>query len=295
MTKKITYSIQQVSNMTGLSKQVIRKWEDRYGIISPERLENGYRIYRQEEVEILQKVIALTKDGQSVKQAAILLKQNSEEATKEEAEPKTKQFLDSLVEAGRIANDRDIFHLLEQAHYLFGLEPFLKEIVTPFLERINQLLRKKEWGAHQEAICSQTVRDFFITMRHRFHVADSSPLVLGSCLPNERHEIPLYIQLIQSMVRNYRTLMLGASPASNTIESTVRLTNPRIVLLSGTTDAVWKDNGAEIRMLDAFAHSMPDIHFFISGDCLKYRPRSLKLNHIKEIHSIEEVFSSLSS
>lgn len=40
MTRKLTYSIQQVAEMTGLSKQAIRKWEDRYGIIIPQRLDN---------------------------------------------------------------------------------------------------------------------------------------------------------------------------------------------------------------------------------------------------------------
>ena len=59
MNKKLTYSIQQVAEMTGLSKQVIRKWEDRYGIITPQRLDNGYRIYSPEEVALLKKIIKL--------------------------------------------------------------------------------------------------------------------------------------------------------------------------------------------------------------------------------------------
>ena len=57
LDKRLTYTIQQVAEMTGLSKQVIRKWEDRYSIIQPERLENGYRIYSSEEVALLKKVV----------------------------------------------------------------------------------------------------------------------------------------------------------------------------------------------------------------------------------------------
>ena len=57
LDKRLTYTIQQVAEMTGLSKQVIRKWEDRYSIIQPERLENGYRIYSREEVALLKKVV----------------------------------------------------------------------------------------------------------------------------------------------------------------------------------------------------------------------------------------------
>ena len=32
------FYIQQVAAMTGLSKQVIRKWEERYDLVHPERL-----------------------------------------------------------------------------------------------------------------------------------------------------------------------------------------------------------------------------------------------------------------
>ena len=33
------YNITQVSEITGLSKQVIRKWEERYQIVEPMRLD----------------------------------------------------------------------------------------------------------------------------------------------------------------------------------------------------------------------------------------------------------------
>ncbi|WP_243387179.1 MerR family DNA-binding transcriptional regulator [Bacillus kexueae] len=59
MSKKIderTYHIQQVLNLTGLSKQVIRKWEERYQIVQPQRLDNGYRIlyFRRSEPVLIQ-------------------------------------------------------------------------------------------------------------------------------------------------------------------------------------------------------------------------------------------------
>lgn len=60
------YTIQQVSNVTGLSKQVIRKWEERYEFIQPERLENGYRVYSEKDVNALLRVKLLSEKGYSV-------------------------------------------------------------------------------------------------------------------------------------------------------------------------------------------------------------------------------------
>ena len=57
------YYIQQVADVTGLSKQVIRKWEERYDLVHPERLENGYRIYSEKDVNTLMKVKELSEKG----------------------------------------------------------------------------------------------------------------------------------------------------------------------------------------------------------------------------------------
>lgn len=64
-----TYSIQQISELTGLSKQLIRKWEDRYQIIQPQRLANGYRVYTHNELQVLTTINELINTGFSVSQA----------------------------------------------------------------------------------------------------------------------------------------------------------------------------------------------------------------------------------
>ncbi len=73
------FSIQQVADVTGLSKQVIRKWEERYGVVQPQRLDNGYRIYSQQDVKMLLKVKLLSEQGHSLKQAALLVQELDEE------------------------------------------------------------------------------------------------------------------------------------------------------------------------------------------------------------------------
>ena len=73
------FTIQQVADITGLSKQVIRKWEERYGIIKPKRMENGYRIYSKQDVQTLLKTKLLSEQGHTLKQAALLVKDMEED------------------------------------------------------------------------------------------------------------------------------------------------------------------------------------------------------------------------
>ena len=62
------YNITQVSEITGLSKQVIRKWEERYQLVQPKRLENGHRVYSEHDLQLLLKVQNLSQQGYSIKQ-----------------------------------------------------------------------------------------------------------------------------------------------------------------------------------------------------------------------------------
>ena len=293
MNQKLTYSIQQVAEMTGLSKQVIRKWEDRYSIITPQRLDNGYRIYTTEEVTLLKKIIKLTEAGHSVKQAASIVQQQPVESTEnpQTLTDQTNYFLLALEESGIVADDKQIMHLLEQAHHLFGIEATIEHIIVPFLRRIGELWCEEKWGEYQEAVSSQTIRDFLANLRRHFYIPEDAPLVVGSCLPNERHEIPMQILLVQCMLRGYRTLMLGPAPAPTAIESTVSLANPTIVLLTASTDAPWEDNGQALQALDAFAQTMPHVKFFIGGASVKNIVQQFKLEAIQEAHSLHEVFS----
>ncbi|KPV42398.1 MerR family transcriptional regulator [Alicyclobacillus ferrooxydans] len=63
------YRIKQVAEQTGLSEQLIRKWEQRYGAVQPRRLDNGYRMYSAADVDRLLAIKQIVDSGTSVSQA----------------------------------------------------------------------------------------------------------------------------------------------------------------------------------------------------------------------------------
>lgn len=60
------YGIGAVARMTGLSTQVIRAWERRYGAVVARRADNGRRIYDANDVEKLTLLKALTERGSAI-------------------------------------------------------------------------------------------------------------------------------------------------------------------------------------------------------------------------------------
>jgi DICT domain-containing protein len=59
-------AIREVAEQTGLAAGTIRMWEQRYGFPTPERTPSGYRLYSEEDVETLRRVITLRNTGLSV-------------------------------------------------------------------------------------------------------------------------------------------------------------------------------------------------------------------------------------
>jgi DNA-binding transcriptional MerR regulator len=54
------YKIEQVSNLTGLTKRAIRYYED-LNLIRPRRAESAYRLYTEEDVEKIKRIVSLKK------------------------------------------------------------------------------------------------------------------------------------------------------------------------------------------------------------------------------------------
>jgi DNA-binding transcriptional MerR regulator len=67
------FSISAVARMLGLPIATIRTWEDRYGLVVPDRNASGHRLYRRDEVEQLRFVRACMADGTSAADAHRLL------------------------------------------------------------------------------------------------------------------------------------------------------------------------------------------------------------------------------
>lgn len=268
---KGNYNIQQVSDVTGLSKQVIRKWEERYSLIQPERMDNGYRIYQDQDIATLLRVKRLSDEGYTIKQAAILIEKerenelNSNEFREIPVIEEWNDYVFKLLEYGANCEELELNRVLHQAHQDLGLDKFLSNVVLPFLREVGNRWEKKQWDEFQEAVASMVVRDFLVQVRRNYPYREDAPLVLGACLPGEMHEVPLHILLLQFMVRGWKSFMIGSSPAPGSIEALVERLRPKIVLLSASTSVPIHQHPEQLEKLDLFAKAYPKIRFYAGG------------------------------
>ena len=270
------FTIQQVADITGLSKQVIRKWEERYGIINPKRMENGYRIYSKQDVQTLLKTKTLSEQGHTLKQAALLVRDMEEvpEIPIVQGNPghdeELNEYVFQLLEKGWHCDEIELNLILKQAYHHVGLQRFITNIVVPFLKEVGKKWESHEWGEYQESVSSLVVRDFLVQIRRNHPYRENAPFVLGACLPNEQHEVPLHLILVQFMLEGWKTQLIGTSPAPGAIESLVDKLKPDVVLLSVTTAIPFEKDPGLLERLDQFAEKLKDVPFYLGGQGISY-------------------------
>lgn len=293
-----TYFIQQVSDMTGLSKQVIRKWEERYHVVQPKRLDNGYRIYKEADINILLSVKNLSEEGHSISHAVQLTKERAALFDKVPAStqsiqepPVLNDYVFQLLEKGAHCNELELHLILQEAYHAFGLSDFLTSVVIPFLNKVGSKWSKNEWDAYQESVSSLVVRDFLIQIRRNFRYKEDAPLIVGACLPYEQHEIPVHILLLKFMMRGWKTILIGASPAPGSIESLVKKLKPEKVVLSATTTIPFETDPYLLNSLDQFAVEHRQIDFYLGGTGALDYAKNKTLCAINVTNSFEEILS----
>lgn len=293
---KGTYGIQQVADMTGLSKQVIRKWEERYAVVQPKRLENGYRVYSQQDVKSLLKMKSLSKLGHSLKEAAQLAKRSEEDLLPPEPEEQLPHYerwddyMFQLLEKGSQCDEVELTFILKQAYNLLGLEKFVNQIVIPFLHEVGRKWENKEWDEYQEAVSSMVVRDFLVQLRRNYQYREDAPLVLGACLPHEHHEVPVHLILMRFMMEGWKTQLVGASPAPGAIESLTEKLKPDVVLLSATTTLPFETDPQLLTRLDEFAQDHRETAFYLGGQGALNYPFDYNPQAIQITNSVEHLF-----
>src|SRR6187549_3848046 len=68
------YTIGEAAERAGLSVEVLRAWERRYGVVTPRRTEAGYRLYDTPTIQRLQTMRRLVEEGWTPSAAAASLR-----------------------------------------------------------------------------------------------------------------------------------------------------------------------------------------------------------------------------
>ncbi len=197
-------NIAALARKTGVPAHTLRKWEQRYGVLSPARTQGGQRRYTEVDVARVTWLRERLKDGYRIGHAAALLTAATAPPATTPAELRT-----GLLRAV-VRTDLDtVERLLDQAFALHPLETAAEEIVAPVLVEVGASWERGEITVAQEHLVSAAVRGRIVRL-----LADRRPGVRGravlACPDAERHELGLLILAALLSADGWGVVYLGA-------------------------------------------------------------------------------------
>jgi DNA-binding transcriptional MerR regulator len=242
--------IGELGRRTGVSPELLRAWEKRYGLLQPSRSAGGFRLYSSADERRVRSMTALIASGLSASEAASRAVRDDEvDATSEQG-----PFVGSLAEQLRVALD-DFDN--EGAHAVFdrlfasvSVETVLEDVLIPFLRELGERWERGEASVAQEHFASNLIRGRLLGVA-RDWARGSGPAYVLACPPGEEHDLPLIMFGIAIAHRGARVVFLGADTPVETLKDVVGSTRPAAVVLAATRPEPFLEAAPALRTLAA--------------------------------------------
>lgn len=129
------YPIRVVSAETGINAITLRAWERRYGLIEPKRTAKGHRLYTEQDIDLIRRVVSLLNRGIPISQAQAMLNgdiPHDDTPTPAAATPsRWQQYRELLYKAVQEFDDSALANLYEETGRYFPLEMSLRFLFIP--------------------------------------------------------------------------------------------------------------------------------------------------------------------
>jgi DNA-binding transcriptional MerR regulator len=270
MNAEPTYRINVAAEMSGVSENLIRAWERRYGVPKPIRTAAGYRAYARSEIEILKRLKQLTQQGVSIAEAVLLVPTLTREvksvlAREDQTQPpqvvEYGAWRDELLRAAQRFDQTAIDVALDDA--MNGRPPlaFFDELVAPLLQEVGARWHSGALSVAEEHLISNAVRQRLATLltnapkRARRHV-------VCACAPSEDHDLGLLGAALRFRHAGWKVTYLGARTPFDQLARAVTALRPDVVAVSSVRDG---------RELKGLRKAIPEGRIVVGGGGVKGR------------------------
>jgi MerR family transcriptional regulator, light-induced transcriptional regulator len=242
--------IGELAKRTGVSPELLRAWEQRYGLIQPTRTEGGFRLYSAADEARVQRMQSLVSGGLAAAQAARLVLSGGEPApptvsasatTLEDAAGNLTASLDRLDE--QAANTA-----LDRLFSAYTIETVLQDVLLPYLHRLGERWEVGEVSVAQEHFASNLLRGRLLGLAQGWGLGQGPGAILA-CVPGEQHELGLLAFGVALRRRGWRITYLGTDSPIGAVADIVPSLSPTVVVLLSMNSERFLDHAREIEKL----------------------------------------------
>jgi MerR family transcriptional regulator, light-induced transcriptional regulator len=224
--------IGELAKRTRVSPELLRAWEQRYGLLRPTRTPGGFRLYSADDEGRVQRMQRLVSGGLAPAQAARLILSGGEPA------PRTVSASATILEKAAGSLTASLDRLDEQAanaaldrlFAAYTVEMVLQDVVLPYLHRLGKRWEAGEVSVAQEHFASNLLRGRLLGLAQGWGQGQG-PLAILACLPGEHHELGLMVFGVALRRRGWRITYLGSDSPIDAVADLARSLRPTVVVL----------------------------------------------------------------
>jgi DNA-binding transcriptional MerR regulator len=236
------YNLKAVIRETGLSPEILRAWERRYGLVKPQRSPGGHRIYSQHDIDMLQWLMTRQHEGLSISRAVEmwrgLVKDGQDPLQQFHAPLQTVEVGGSMLDEHREAwieaclafDEQAAERVLSQVFAIAPPEIACTEVVQKGLAEIGDRWYQGEISVQQEHFASALAMRRINTLFSAAPPPTRSERILAACPPGEEHEFALLLAALLLRRRGWDVVYLGANVPISQLDATLRLNSPRLII-----------------------------------------------------------------
>jgi len=235
-----TWRIGELSRRVGVSDDLLRAWETRYGLLHPSRSSGGYRLYSEADADRIRRMQAHLAAGLSAAQAA-------QAVLAEDARGPVPQSPSEDVELGELARwlreALDVFDettaqaVLDRLLAELTLATVLRDVVLPYLGELGDRWQDGRASVAQEHFASFVIRGRLAGLARGWG-GGRGPRAVLACPPLELHDLALMVFGIMLNRKGWRIDYLGASTPLDQVAAAVDQTSADLVVLAASTPDV---------------------------------------------------------
>lgn len=275
------YTIKGAAERVGISPSTLRAWERRYGVVSPDRTEAGYRVYSEDDVRALARMARLVDAGRPPSLAAQEAKRQAGPTAGPETGPS--DFPSGEIDAGsdvealvQVAEALDADRLeviLDQMVARGSFEAVADRSLMPALAALGAGWESGRVSVAGEHLVSNAVMRRLSAAYEASSRLASGPRVLIGMPPGARHELGLFAFAVAARRQGLVTDYLGADlPVADWLTA-VDAKDLAAVVLSIPTEA---DVAPTTAVIEALQRRRPDLIVAVGGGWQDEAPEGVR-------------------
>lgn len=295
---KMTYSIADLEQISGVSAHNIRIWERRYNALDPMRTSGNTRFYSDDQLRRLLNIVSLSQSGLKISSVCALneteiygLLQKDIDQTIS-SNKQYEYYISQIISNGFKYDESKVDQLITKCLKDHGVLETYRQVMYPLLVRLGLMWRKDSICPSQEHFLSCIIRRKLFSAINEVPQADAPKATWLLFLPeDEDHDIGLLLTNYLLRVAGHKVIYLGAKVPLSAVANAMDVCHADYLMLFMTRLRPVAD--AE-QYLDDLAGTFGRAVIYISGNTKMLSTLILKgnINWIQNINDFEEAIKS---